>query len=934
MKHNKENYEKYKRFIVSGSPSSKRDASMKICQVRHGSLETEKIMHTGISNTNIFHLMLILLALIFLSGCIASRFSLNELGISTGANPERIFAGENTQLYVDVENNGKRTYHDVSIDVFDTGIMEFANAPAANEENKNDVTAQLVNLKNIIIENPFDKNVLVDTASEKILDFNNMITGKSIIVISEPQKITDYCTFAGSWSDSEDYSYIIQCQYEVHTGDVRIPISVVYKRAIITNAYGQEQVLEDYNVMMFAYVSWDEIKQKTGADYRDDRFYLRGGATWMSNDRRMRVNFLDGRIHNYNVNVETNNGVPTGRVKLSPADNGPQVDLAPTPNTNEMVGTIKEETDNCIVDGGCMPQAWLFDVSMPSNPSPTGLVLDEAMRNVDGIAENIGNKNAMTESSVTMERQGTENLITGMVTAEIKIDGDRTKMQLEDIFIVTVENVELNDGVIGHIGIYKEGDDIAVDTYESTINGNTLRKYIYIDPKKYSEGEKYSIHIHAVDDQGNPIEIAEKSPAFEVVDAVIESTTEATQKSPASTTPTAPTPLPELDQPPGPIEVNRQIWNLCEFNTAGEPYKNDLNYYWCKRTECSDPFTVAVQGSMHLWKCLEAKDEQVKNDIRGIGTVTCTTDIDCATRTGCNVCEKGICILSQRLQKENDGCRLDCQCTIGSCVPDENDPKNRKCKSPDKPDITQCSNGKNIDECNGPRYCDRYGYITPRCDICEGKNRACGGIDKCMSDGTCGLQCSKKFAEILPNQKVNLECNLKSPAMNNLLKEQTQSEIHTKITYKDKISIYQPVTFMSREEFMRRQEAGISYPKQSVYNYQNNDLSVKISFSEDIPIVSKGQNIYMYIDITDIGSGFAHPINLYEPGRFEIDISDTILDGYIANACGLNKRLIPRNKVYPQITCKLKNPSDINYLNTFMISININYIYELRNSAV
>jgi len=67
-------------------------------------------------------LWLLPLALVFFAGC--ANVSMNEgLVINMQADPDSVFAGKDTRLFIDVLNNDVKSYTDLNVRLFDTGLM-------------------------------------------------------------------------------------------------------------------------------------------------------------------------------------------------------------------------------------------------------------------------------------------------------------------------------------------------------------------------------------------------------------------------------------------------------------------------------------------------------------------------------------------------------------------------------------------------------------------------------------------------------------------------------------------------------------------------------------------------------------------------------------------------------------------------------------------
>jgi len=187
--------------------------------------------------------------------------------------------------------------------------------------------------------------------------------------------------------------------------------------------------------------------------------------------------------------------------------------------------------------------------------------------------------------------------------------------------------------------------------------------------------------------------------------------------------------------------------------------------------------------------------------------------------------------------------------------------------------------------------------------------------------------CRKSFGTIKPNEIKHLECKLTAPSAS-ALPENTQTEtVYARVRFSKRLSGIQNIDMINEEEYTREIQTGRYATKPSSYTYQDSYLQARVSFSSTPPLIERpGSVSYMYIDITDIGSGFISSITQSNFNIVEVQNRGVV-------SCDVQNTLVPVKGLYPRISCELRLPSQINYINDYTTIINIDYDYELRKSA-
>ncbi len=81
-------------------------------------------------------IIFILIPLILTTACVNNNIlSKNGLIIEASVDPDKVFPGTDTTLFVDIKNEDVKSYQDIEVDVFDTGAMIKTDCPAEKSAN-------------------------------------------------------------------------------------------------------------------------------------------------------------------------------------------------------------------------------------------------------------------------------------------------------------------------------------------------------------------------------------------------------------------------------------------------------------------------------------------------------------------------------------------------------------------------------------------------------------------------------------------------------------------------------------------------------------------------------------------------------------------------------------------------------------------------------
>lgn len=361
-------------------------------------------------------------------------------------------------------------------------------------------------------------------------------------------------------------------------------------------------------------------------------------------------------------------------------------------------------------------------------------------------------------------------------------------------------------------------------------------------------------------------------------------------------------------------------YKLCEHIKIAQTNKMTkvTTYYYCSRVCVNNDKELGTYTNHAI--CITDAKSMVNNKreegVPAFATKSCTKTSECLPLEtsaypyafDCVVCYQNVCVNSDKLQREGDMCEKDCQCKEGRCI-------DKKCTI-FKPLKTVCDDGTPLDTCSikKPKYCDKWGYLWDDCKRC-----GCPNGLKCSGYGTCIPKmptCSMEIERLLPNDKKTLTCMLIAPS--NIPRERVTTLVKARMRYRTKFNITQTISFISKEEYLRKY-----VQKPQTYVYKNRDIEVTVEFSEPLPIVVTGKDVYISFQIRNIGNGMVYPLR---PDDIEIDQWPQIID---VSSCNLHQVLVPEHGIFPKISCKLMTPK-LRYLNVYLVNINIRYAYELR----
>ncbi len=182
---------------------------------------------------------------------------------------------------------------------------------------------------------------------------------------------------------------------------------------------------------------------------------------------------------------------------------------------------------------------------------------------------------------------------------------------------------------------------------------------------------------------------------------------------------------------------------------------------------------------------------------------------------------------------------------------------------------------------------------------------------------TTEAECTKYVEELKKDEFQALTCTLTAPST--IAMPELTTTVSARVEFRSTLNVVQLIEMITEDAYLTKELTNDIIKKPKSYSYRDNNMEMQIEFSEELPIVVRESEKYMYITIRNIGDGFVDDI----PAE-EIRITD---DQGILN-CEMHD-LSPVGKEFPRIACGLNMPS-VSYLSNYLVIIEIDYNYERR----
>jgi hypothetical protein len=210
--------------------------------------------------------------------------------------------------------------------------------------------------------------------------------------------------------------------------------------------------------------------------------------------------------------------------------------------------------------------------------------------------------------------------------------------------------------------------------------------------------------------------------------------------------------------------------------------------------------------------------------------------------------------------------------------------------------------------------------ISVYLDIINNDARTIRSIDMSVFNTgalTAVSECTKHIEELKKDEFQALTCSLAAPS--NIATPELTTTVSARVEFRSTLSAVQLIEMITEDAYLTREMTNDIVKKPKSYSYKDSNMEMQIDFSEELPIVVRGGEKYMYITIRNIGDGFVGDL----PAS-EIRITD---DQNILN-CNIED-MSPVGKEFPRIACELNMPS-VSYLSNYLVIIEIDYNYEKR----
>ena len=167
--------------------------------------------------------------------------------------------------------------------------------------------------------------------------------------------------------------------------------------------------------------------------------------------------------------------------------------------------------------------------------------------------------------------------------------------------------------------------------------------------------------------------------------------------------------------------------------------------------------------------------------------------------------------------------------------------------------------------------------------------------------------------ELKPFGVADLTCSFRAP----MIDKERVVYLGVSASFDSSLNAVQPVEIISEEEKKRREMTGKMESKPRIYSYEDESISLTIEFSENLPIVARPTEQYVYFTIKNKGDGLAK-INSFRVSGLPMQ-------------CDIPNEFEPIKDEFQKIACKL-SPRNVNYLSVDNIIVNIDYTYEITRT--
>lgn len=173
--------------------------------------------------------------------------------------------------------------------------------------------------------------------------------------------------------------------------------------------------------------------------------------------------------------------------------------------------------------------------------------------------------------------------------------------------------------------------------------------------------------------------------------------------------------------------------------------------------------------------------------------------------------------------------------------------------------------------------------------------------------------CNRKGLDIMkPNQSYTIKCDLTGPP----IEKSSVAQASVKTSFITDLNFIQSYQMVTQNAYKRESAAGSLRFAPKTYSYRDNYVEADVEFADDLPVVVRDKENYMYIKILNLGPGTLKLLGV-NPNSNNIQCSKPILDTV--------------GKEFPRVVCTLSKT--VNDLSNFDELITVEYYYELINTA-
>lgn len=209
-----------------------------------------------------------------------------------------------------------------------------------------------------------------------------------------------------------------------------------------------------------------------------------------------------------------------------------------------------------------------------------------------------------------------------------------------------------------------------------------------------------------------------------------------------------------------------------------------------------------------------------------------------------------------------------------------------------------------------------------------------------VDERTCFSQLHKERT-LFRDQFETFSCDFIAPEIS---QDRMQTQLDARVSYITRFSAAQQLDLISEQEYNNRRATQTLTSKPQRYTHSDRNVQLDIEFSDTLPIVTApGRQYFVTFTIKNIGEGFigsipADAVRIIQKGT----IGDQTVEGNLLQSvnpqgvyepCRVYQTLVPIGKDFTTFSCQVLMPSQPKEIMTANFIVQIDYIYELRDSV-